>query len=110
MRVRMVKRSTLREFCNKHPDSEAGFDDWCEKVREANWLIPSDILKVFTTADLLGNGSSRVIFNIGGNHYRMICKYQFEGRRVRLYIKWIGTHAEYSKLCKKGLQYSVNNY
>jgi mRNA interferase HigB len=58
----------------------------------------------------LGNGSSRVIFNIAGNHYRMICKYQFEGRCVRLYIKWIGTHAEYSKLCKKSLQYSVNNY
>jgi hypothetical protein len=29
---------------------------------------------------------------------------------VHHYIKWIGTHAEYTALCKKNQQYSVDNY
>ena len=75
-----------------------------------DWAQPGDITKTFGSADLLGEGSSRVVFNIAGNNYRMICKYHFGVTRIHLYIKWIGTHAEYTKLCDDNKQYSVNNY
>lgn len=110
MQVRVVKEKAIRSFTSQFPDSKVGFSDWCKRIRNANWLIPSDIINQFTTADILGNGTSRVVFNIAGNHYRMICKYRFGIRGIRLYIKWIGTHAEYSKLCKKALQYKIQNY
>ena len=64
----------------------------------------------FPSADLLGKGSNRVIFDIGGNKYRMIGKYAFGDIQVHLFICWIGTHAEYDKLCNAGEQCSVNNY
>jgi mRNA interferase HigB len=110
MRVRIVKESTIRSFISKYPDSKTGFNEWVENVRSANWLLPADILTRFNTASFLGNGTYRIVFNIAGNHYRMICKYQFGFRYIKMYIKWIGTHAEYSKLCKKGLQYEVRDY
>ena len=75
-----------------------------------DWAQPGDIPKTFGSADLLGNGSDRVVFDIAGNNYRMICKYHFGVTSVHLYIKWIGTHAEYTKLCDDNKQYTVNNY
>lgn len=110
MRVRVIKKRSVRDFAKKYPAGSAVFEYWYDTARKADWIMPSDILKTFTTADLLGNGSSRVVFDIGGNDFRMFCKYRFEGRRVRLYIKWIGSHADYSRLCERGLQYSVDNY
>ncbi len=40
----------------------------------------------------------------------MIAKYWFGVSKVHLYIKWIGTHAEYTMLCKKMQQYTVDDY
>jgi len=62
------------------------------------------------SADLLGKGSNRVVFDIGGNNYRMICKYWFGRTKAHLYIKWLGTHAEYDALCSENKQYSAENY
>ncbi len=76
----------------------------------ADWAEPGDFTETFGSADLLGNGSDRVVFDIAGNNYRMICKYHFGAARVHLYIKWIGTHAEYTTLCDDKKQYTVNNY
>lgn len=45
--------------------------------------MPNDILLTYGSADLIGNGSNRVVFNIGGNNFRMICKYQFWESEVR---------------------------
>lgn len=79
-------------------------------LKRAVWNEPGDIAETFGSADLLGNGSDRVVFDISGNNYRMICKYHFGETRVHLYIKWIGTHAEYTKLCDANKQYTVNSY
>lgn len=59
---------------------------------------------------MLGNGTSRVVFDIGGNHYRLIASYAFGERQVHLFVCWIGTHAEYTKLCAKNQQYTINLY
>jgi mRNA interferase HigB len=69
-----------------------------------------DITETFGSADLLGNGSNRVVFNIAGNNYRMICKYHIGVTRIHLYIKWIGTHAEYTELFDNNEQYTIQNY
>jgi mRNA interferase HigB len=79
-------------------------------LEDADWASPEDIPALFNSADLLGNGSNRVVFDVGGNNYRVICKYWFGTTTVHLYVKWIGTHAEYDKLCALRKQYSVNKY
>lgn len=62
----------------------------------------------FRTVDFLGKGSARVVFDIGGNNYRMICKYAFGGRQVHLFVCWMGTHAAYDKLCNNNEQFTVS--
>ena len=83
---------------------------WLSSLKRADWEQPEDIIALFNSADLLGKGSNRVVFDIGGNNYRMICKYLFGVTSVHLYVKWIGTHAEYDKVCSAGKQYNINEY
>ena len=86
------------------------FENWLAKIKLADWSNSNNIKNTYKSADVLGKGTNRVIFNIGGNNYRMICSYNFGRKFVHLFINWIGTHAEYSKLCVRNLQYEINKY
>lgn len=110
MNVHVIKKATIEAYAAANARSRPSFRLWLTAVRYADWERADDIRETFGSADLLGNGSSRVVFNIGGNHYRMICKYVFGARRVRLFVYWIGTHAEYDRLCAAHEQYTVNLY
>jgi mRNA interferase HigB len=63
-------------------------------VDEASWDGPADIRKFYNSADFVGD--NRVIFNIGGNNYRLVAHVAY--RLHRVLIKFIGTHAEYDKI------------
>jgi len=110
MKVHVIKKITIEEFYTKHARSKNSFEIWYNQIKYADWNDPEDILRTFGTADLLGKGSDRIVFDIRGNNYRMICKYWFGLKKVHLYIKWIGTHNEYNQLCKKNGQYTINSY
>lgn len=108
MKVRLIKKKTIEDFAAQNANSRSSFRLWLYVIKVADWEIPEDILATFGSADLLGNGSNRVVFDIGGNNYRMICKYHFTKTMVHLYIKWIGSHSEYDKLCNKNKQYTID--
>jgi len=110
MKVHLVKRKTIEFYVAKNSGSRSPFLTWLNIIAEADWSIPEDIMDTYSSADLLGNGTKRVVFDIGGNNYRMICKYLFGEIEVHLFICWIGTHADYTKLCKQGKQYDVKAY
>mgnify|MGYP006282923167 CR=1 FL=1 len=110
MKVHLIKKQTIADYTEKNAQSKEPFEFWLNIIKYVDWNQPGDIISTFRTADLLGRGAGRVVFNIGGNKYRMICKYYFGNSQVHLFIKWIGTHAEYTKLCDAGSQYDVNDY
>lgn len=110
MRVHLIKKQTIEDYVYQHSTSRTGFQIWLSLLNGASWNDPNDIKATFGTADILGNGSDRVVFNIGGNKYRLICKYVFGTARVHLFVCWMGTHAAYTKMCDKGHQYSVSKY
>ena len=110
MRVRVIKQLSIEDYAAVHADSKASFERWLTTVKYADWEAPQNIVDTFNTADILGNGSERVVFKVKGNDYRMICKYAFGISMVRLFVCWIGTHAEYDKLCDKDKQYDVHEY
>ncbi len=119
MKVHLIKKLTIEDYKTANPNSKTYFDEFLEKLKIADWTIPEDIQSTFPSADLLGKGSDRVVFDIGGNHYRMICWYVFK-KEVHLFIKWIGTHPQYDELCGYGKrkkkrsqdadQYNINIY
>jgi mRNA interferase HigB len=110
MRIHLIKEKTIEDFILKHADSKNSFKMWLSAIKIADWNSPKNLLTTFGSADILGNGSERVVFNIAGNNYRLIAKYDFAKTRVHLTVCWIGTHAEYSKLCRDGNQYSIRLY
>lgn len=83
---------------------------WLELINAADWENIHDCQNTFPSADLLGKGSDRIVFDVGGNHYRIICQYNFGKTMVHLYVNWIGTHDIYNELCKEGKQYTVDEY
>lgn len=110
MKVRLIKRKSIEDFAFKNARSRNSFGIWLTILKQSDWNEPGDIADTYGSADLLGNGSNRVVFDIAGNNYRMICKYHFGITRLHLYIKWIGTHAEYTKLCDNNEHYTVDIY
>jgi mRNA interferase HigB len=110
MKIHLIKEKTLRNYVLSNAASKMPFEEWLSRLKKADWGKPEDIQETYSTADLLGKGSLRVVFNIGGNNYRMICKYAFGEREAHLFVCWIGTHAEYDKLCGIKKQYSINIY
>jgi mRNA interferase HigB len=110
MKIHLIKEKTIRNYVLSNVSSKIPFEEWLSKLKKADWNKPADIKDTFSTADLLGKGSLRVVFNIGGNNYRMICHYLFGETEAHLFICWIGSHAEYDKLCTAKKQYSINLY
>ena len=110
MKVHLIRKETIETFAQQNAQSRVGFEEWTTKLKYADWEVPADMQVTFRSTDLLGNGSNRVVFDIGGNKYRMIAKYAFGDRQVHLFIWWIGTHAEYDKLCKASEEYNISDY
>jgi len=92
--VRVFNRSTVRAFADAHADAEQPLFAWFAEVRKASWKRPEDIKERFPSASIINR--ERVVFNIKGNHYRVIVAVKFQFHAV--YIRFIGTHAEYDKI------------
>lgn len=110
MKVRLVKKQTLDNYARDNARSRSSLRICLTNLKFADWTQPDDMLATFGSADLLGHGSNRIVFDIGGNNYRMICKYHFGSTRVHLYIKWVGTHSEYDQLLRREDQYTIDIY
>lgn len=108
MRVHVIKWKSVEEFVTTHVRSKVSFESFKEKIKHSDWNSTNDIQSTFKSADMIKN--DRIVFNIGGNNFRIICTYWFGPNMVHLYLKWIGTHAEYTKLCNKNFQYTIDEY
>jgi mRNA interferase HigB len=92
--MRIISRRTLREFTAKYPQAEQPLEMWYRYVRVADWRTPADVKASFRSADILPD--RRVVFNIGGNKYRLVVKIEYDPQVV--YIRFMGTHAEYDRI------------
>jgi mRNA interferase HigB len=91
---RILAKSTLREFWNKHPDAEQYLKTWYDTAMSSNWKTPYDVKQTYANASILKD--SRIDFNIKGNTYRLVAKFNFEKQWI--FIRFIGTHAAYDSI------------
>jgi mRNA interferase HigB len=91
---RIIAKSTLRAFWEKNADSEQYLKTWYDAAKNAKWLSPNDVKQTYISASILKSG--RVVFNIKGNSYRLIVKFNYEKQWA--FIRFVGTHAEYDKI------------
>jgi mRNA interferase HigB len=77
----------------RHADSRIWLRAWVAEVRNTEWQGPADIEERYSSASFLED--RRVVFNVGGNKYRMEIQVSYKKKAV--FIKRIGTHAEYDR-------------
>ena len=94
--MRIISRKSLTDFWKKRgcKDAEQPLKSWYKIALEADWKSPSDVKQCFRNASIVGN--NRVVFNIAGNKYRLVCAVNYSYRV--LYIRFVGNHSEYDEI------------
>ncbi|MBI5831133.1 MAG: type II toxin-antitoxin system HigB family toxin [Armatimonadetes bacterium] len=92
--MHVIARKTLVEFWARWPEAEPHLAAWFREAEQAAWATPQDIKAQYATASIIG--SNRVVFNIRGNRFRLVVHVCYRGQRV--YVRFIGTHAEYDAI------------
>jgi mRNA interferase HigB len=90
----VISKTTIVEFSEIHSDTYLALKAWYEITKKSNWKDFSEMKKSFGSVDNVGN--DRYVFNIKGNHYRLIALILFKVRTV--FILFIGTHQEYDQI------------
>ncbi|WP_115375867.1 type II toxin-antitoxin system HigB family toxin [Adhaeribacter pallidiroseus] len=92
--MRIISTSRIIEFYTKHANSKTGLQLFISRIKALKITNLNELRNVANSVDVIGN--NRVIFNIQGNNYRLIAVVLVANQTV--YIRWIGTHAEYDKI------------
>ena len=94
--VRILARRTIRNFWEvaAYADSQRPLENWFAAARNADWAGPQDVKRFFGNASIIGG--NRVVFNIGGNKYRLVVHFDYSRRTG--FIRFIGTHAQYDAI------------
>ena len=92
--MRVIAKRTLRYFWKKHADCEQQLLSWFREKERANWQHIDELKSEYPSASILKD--NRIVFNIKGNDYRLVVKFNFEYQIC--WIRFVGTHAEYDKM------------
>jgi mRNA interferase HigB len=92
--MRVIAKSTLKAFWEKHADAEIPLKTWYKIVEKADWKDNQDVKKLFGDVSVIGN--NRLVFNIKGNRYRIVVYVVFKFRKI--FIRFIGTHQQYDRI------------
>jgi mRNA interferase HigB len=101
--MRIVKESTLKEFCkfSKNKKAEESIKAWIYEVRYSDWHNAQELKAKFRSASIIT--AKRVVFNIKGNDYRLLVDIEYKLKIV--FVVWFGTHVEYDKINVKTVNY-----
>lgn len=95
----VLANKTIREWGQRYPAAAEALRVWATVVEEADWSNMNDMKRTFLSADYIAN--NRFVFNIKGNHYRLVARVLFPIRTV--FLKGFYTHKQYSKLSEDDL-------
>jgi mRNA interferase HigB len=90
--MHIISKRALREFWEKNPNSKASLQSWFSNTKLANWSSFTEVRETFRHADIY---SDCVVFDIGGNNFRLVTKIRY--RRKRIYIRAVLFHKDYDK-------------
>lgn len=91
--MKLIGREIIESFATEHADTRGPLRSWVVEVETADWRSSHDIKARYASASFLADNV--VIFNIKGNSYRLVVQVAYKTSVV--VVKWVGTHAEYSK-------------
>jgi len=90
--MKLISNSALRKFSDRHPAAQTPLQGWRRVIEKNTFRNWAELKAVFNTVDKVGD---LVVFDIGGNKYRLIAYIRFE--RQIVYVKAVLTHGEYDE-------------
>jgi mRNA interferase HigB len=90
--MRIISKRKLREFWEKNSISKQPLEDWYKAVKKVDWNGFVDVRAMYNSSDIY---KACVIFNIGGNKFRLITKINYQKKKV--FIRFVGSHKDYDK-------------
>jgi mRNA interferase HigB len=95
--MRIIKPATVKGWALGHADAQAALEKWMALIEDARWNNLVEMRAVIPSADEIIVASRRrvVIFNIGGNEYRLIAAVHYNTQIV--YVLRFMTHSQYDK-------------
>jgi mRNA interferase HigB len=95
--MRIIKDSRLRQYAKQYSRASVSLKKWSIVTRRATWESFEDVKNTFRSADqiMLSSGHRVVVFNIGGNAFRLITAVHYN--RGIVYIRKFLTYSQYSK-------------
>lgn len=88
--MRVISNKALVHFSLIHPAAEEPLQVWRKLIEAREFSRFADFRAVFNTVDMVGEF---LVFNIGGNKFRIIALVQFG--QQRLFVRHVLTHKEY---------------
>lgn len=92
--MRIIAKRTLRIYWERQPRAEQPLKAWHAVARKADWSSPADVKAMYGNASIIAG--DRMVFNIGGNRYRLIVRFDYP-RRIG-FVRFVGTHEEYDRI------------
>lgn len=90
--MHVISRKALRQFWTRRPSSRTALARWFKIMDRTNFASFDELRRTFPGADMVGD---LVVFNIGGNEYRLVASIHFN--RSKVYIRHVLTHREYDR-------------
>lgn len=95
--MRIIAKRTLQLFWesgSRQLSAKASLEDWYARTAAADWATPAELRADFGDASILKDG--RVVFNVGGNRFRLVVRINYHYRVV--YVRFVGTHQQYDRI------------
>ena len=94
--MRIIAKSRLRKYweTSGNERSQTYLNEWYYFCQAQSWGTPQEVKNTLGNASIVGN--NRVVFNVKGNDYRIVCAMDYA--RKAMFIKFVGTHKEYDKI------------
>jgi mRNA interferase HigB len=92
--MRIIAWSVLSSFAERDPETKVPLQHWRTLVRSAKWNSMEEVRRSAPNAKILNGERAR--FKVAGGNFRMIVAFDF-GREI-VFVKFIGTHAEYDRI------------
>ena len=92
--MRVLGEAVLVRFARKHADARGPLQRFLEIARSAQWRHYAAVKDTFRATDR-GKQTGRLIFDIGGNKYRLIASVDFAEQLS--VIEQVLTHEDYER-------------
>lgn len=97
--MHVISRKPFAEAARKYPNDADAIHRAYRILKGGQFRSPDELKRVFPTLDNFRYRDKWCVVDIGGNNLRLTAFIEF--RDQRMFVKYILSHADYDKVCKK---------